>query len=622
MPTKQSWELHALGGLGVALRQVVLRLSCSTGTLADFTSTGASAKTRWAFHLVIVQVFFVVFILRPWYNMSGDVSEYVRAKAQDRLGPDATFMKDGYARWAESEAPLRVGGAAKMGDEKHSGRHRSSKHLHKYLKDQKIHGGVGLGKPHSNPFHEHRGRHRDRRHRLGGVYEDASAWGTDTDSSSSSDSDSSSSSDGGPMARMREKDGGPMARMREKDDYYSSSSDSDTSMDEDEERGARKKKRRAKKRKEEEDEEEERCGKGPPRVLYKKSSGRRRRGRRSRSSSSASSDSSDSSVSSSSSDASDMKRQVGASAMYKGFHGRHRRQKEKKGGNVKSTVDAAFRFWYEKKILGTPLANWSTVPSGIKDFVTKIHDVWTVLEKYAPQIKQVLKAGKVDKVVAYMEKLGFGKHGLKRKQRAMVHAQFLHKMLKGGDAFDDKLSSMSLKGLYDTAKSLIPSKYATSVKQFDAGVRGAYNAYDAVKKNADKIMAVTDKIPAPVGPDIRSMIEKVKGGAAGVKDEPKDPGIPPMAAAPMAGPLTIPKGVLDQAKEDKKEELGVKSAAGKGRKGKRKPSERNMMVSKLMREEGLSLGEASKKVSAMMKKKKGKGAEEQKTYEGEQKRYG
>jgi hypothetical protein len=53
----------------------------------------------------------------------------------------------------------------------------------------------------------------------------------------------------------------------------------------------------------------------------------------------------------------------------------------------------------------------------------------------------------------------------------------------------------------------------------------------------------------------------------------------------MAGPLT---------KDDK---------TGKGRKGKRKPSERNMMVSKLMREEGLSLGEASKKVSAMMKKK-------------------
>jgi len=482
-------------------------------------------------------------------------------------------MKDGYARWAESEAPLRVGGAAKMGDEKHSGRHRSSKHLHKYLKDQKIHGGVGLGKPQSNPFHEPRGRHR--RHRFGGEMTSDSSE-TDFDDSSSSSSSSSS-------------DGGPYARMKEEGRDFSSSSESD----EDEERKEKKARKRAKKRKEEEEEgrpeEEEMYGKGPPRVLYKKSSGRRRHGRRSRSSSSESSDSSDSSVSSSSSDASEMKRQVGASAMFKGFHGRQRQHKEHKGGNVKSTVDAAFKFWYEKKVLGSPLANWTTMPSGIKDFVSKIHDVWGVLEKYAPQIKQVLKTGKVDKVVSYMEKLGFGKNGLKRKQRAMVHAQFLHKMLKGGDAFDDKLSSMSLKGLYNTAKSLIPAKYAASVKQFDAGVRGAFNAYDAVKKNADKIMAVTDNIPAPVGPEIRTMIEKVKGsgGAAGVMNEPKDPGIPPMAAAPMAGPLT---------KDDK---------TGKGRKGKRKPSERNMMVSKLMREEGLSLGEASKKVSAMMKKKGG-----------------
>lgn len=42
--------------------------------------------------------------------------------------------------------------------------------------------------------------------------------------------------------------------------------------------------------------------------------------------------------------------------------------------------------------------------------------------------------------------------------------------------------------------------------------------------------------------------------------------------------------------------------SGLGKKGKRAPSQRNMMVSKLMREEGLTLGEASKKVSAMLKK--------------------
>jgi hypothetical protein len=41
---------------------------------------------------------------------------------------------------------------------------------------------------------------------------------------------------------------------------------------------------------------------------------------------------------------------------------------------------------------------------------------------------------------------------------------------------------------------------------------------------------------------------------------------------------------------------------GLGRKGKRAPSQRNMMVAKLMREKGMTLGEASKAVSAMMKR--------------------
>jgi hypothetical protein len=45
----------------------------------------------------------------------------------------------------------------------------------------------------------------------------------------------------------------------------------------------------------------------------------------------------------------------------------------------------------------------------------------------------------------------------------------------------------------------------------------------------------------------------------------------------------------------------VDAIKGLGRKGKRQPTQRNMMVSKLMREEGLSLGEASKRVTAMLK---------------------
>jgi hypothetical protein len=45
-----------------------------------------------------------------------------------------------------------------------------------------------------------------------------------------------------------------------------------------------------------------------------------------------------------------------------------------------------------------------------------------------------------------------------------------------------------------------------------------------------------------------------------------------------------------------------KPVAGKGRKGSRAPSERNKLVSKMMKENpGMKLGEASKRVSAMMK---------------------
>jgi hypothetical protein len=45
-----------------------------------------------------------------------------------------------------------------------------------------------------------------------------------------------------------------------------------------------------------------------------------------------------------------------------------------------------------------------------------------------------------------------------------------------------------------------------------------------------------------------------------------------------------------------------KSPTGKGRKGARAPSERNKLVSKMMKENpGMKLGEASKRVSAMMK---------------------
>jgi hypothetical protein len=519
--------------------------------------------------------------------MSGDVTEYARAKAQDRMGPDATFMKDGYARWAESEAPLRVGGAMKMGDESHGGRKMSSKHLQKYLKDQKIHGGAGLGKPHKNPFHEPRSRHRRRRPASRSV---SSSSDSSSDSSDSSDSGSSSGS--------------------------GSSCSSDSS-------------------------DEDMKGRGPPRVLYKKSGGRRR----SPSSSSCSSSSSDSSMerpvggrkgmrgrrrsSSSSSDSSDSSSSSGGGFSMteknkqeaRKFVEEHERLKLvplrnlKRGGDgkaIKHAIDTAFNIWYNTKIAGKALANWSTIPSGVKSIVNNINSIWTTLEKNAPAIKSALKTVKLDKVIGLMEKVGLGKHGMGRKQRAKIHAHFLHKMLKGGDAFDDKLSSMNLLTLYNLAKGAIPKDKKATFSKFENGVRGAYNVYSGLKNSASAIEAVKDQLPPGVKEQLEKVVSLVKG--SGKQEDAEDLVNKTMAAMKGQGKQEDSmKTMADDAAEAVKkteaaamkveQKMNAPKVEGKGRKGKRKPSERNMMVSKLMREEGLSLGEASKKVSAMMKKK-------------------
>ena len=86
-----------------------------------------------------------------------------------------------------------------------------------------------------------------------------------------------------------------------------------------------------------------------------------------------------------------------------------------------------------------------------------------------------------------------------------------------------------------------------------------YNAYAAIGDNADLIESTINAIPK----------------------------------APQSAKDVINK-VAETAKQGRQ--------MGLGKKGKRAPSQRNMMVSRVMREEGLTLGEASKKVSAMLKR--------------------
>jgi hypothetical protein len=274
------------------------------------------------------------------------------------------------------------------------------------------------------------------------------------------------------------------------------------------------------------------------------------------------------------------------------------------GKAIKSAIDSAFNIWYNTKIAGKALANWSTIPSGVKNIVNSINSVWTTLEKNAPAIKSALKTVKLDKVVGLMEKVGLGKHGLQRKQRAKIHAHFLHKMLKGGDAFDDKLSSMNLLTLYNLAKGAIPKDSKATFSKFENGARGAYNVYSGLKNSASAIDAVKDQLPAGVKEQLEKVVSLVKG--SGVKEDAEDMMSKTMSAMNGMGVADDAVAAVkktQQAAMKVEQKMNAPKVEGKGRKGKRKPSERNMMVSKLMREEGLSLGEASKKVSAMMKKK-------------------
>ena len=110
---------------------------------------------------------------------SGDFTTYVRGKQQERDGPNQKFMVDGFTRWAESDGPSRVGGAERMGDE-HVSRERRS-HIRGGC-DSLYGGGRPVG-----------GRRAARNQFL----RSRSVSSSDSsDSSSTGDSSSSSSSDG------------------------------------------------------------------------------------------------------------------------------------------------------------------------------------------------------------------------------------------------------------------------------------------------------------------------------------------------------------------------------------------------------------------------------------------
>jgi hypothetical protein len=520
---------------------------------------------------------------------SGDVTTYIRGKAQERYGPDATFMKDGFDRWAESDAPYRVGGAEKMAEEEtglgRSRRHRSSRAIHKYAEnaDEGMCGsGRRRGRKSRSPSYSSSSdsdeercgggrRRRARRSRRSPSSSSYSSSGSDMSSSSGSMSDSSSSGSevSRPVGSARYR-----RRMPRRRGGYSNSDEYDPSDEKQARSTGRREaygRRRRRRQRGGDDGKQTAYAEG----YYDPSS------RGSDSDSSLSSEERDAQylMKKKAKDEQDARYSSGSesssssalSSSSSGVSAAGRRRRRHRGGaamtedqriSARKAINAGLDFWYkyapnDLAFGGKPLANWTIVPDKIKEVVNKVNELWQMIEGNANNIASIkaVMTKKAPKVAEVIEKLGFGRRSIGRKLNAKLY-KLLHKkarqLRRGGDKMDDKLASLSLLDKYnDYVKPKAP--------KFDAAVRPLYNAYAEIGDNADLIQSTINAIPS----------------------------------APQAAKDVIKK-VTDIAKQGRQ--------MGLGKKGKRAPSQRNMMVSKLMREEGLTLGEASKKVSAMMKK--------------------
>lgn len=284
------------------------------------------------------------------------------------------------------------------------------------------------------------------------------------------------------------------------------------------------------------------------------------RHRRSPSASSASSDSSSSGSESSGSDSS--------------CSGGRRRRRHGGAYNptVRKAVDDALNAWYNQKFLGYTLGgpnHWSAVPKKLTDMVDKINEFWQALtsnQDVLNSLKQALQTHGLASVASTMTKLGFGKRHVGRPmQKGLVKLLLMklghrkgfkpkHSGRRGGDAFANKINTYD--PLTKTAVNAGLSFAKTKAPKIVQGITDLYNVYAGVADHADQIDTMVSKqVPA-----IKSAVNKVTSIARNAR------------------------------------------ATGLGRSGKRAPSARNMAVSKLMREEGLTLGQASKKVSEMTKR--------------------
>jgi len=271
------------------------------------------------------------------------------------------------------------------------------------------------------------------------------------------------------------------------------------------------------------------------------------------------------------------------------------------GGSVKDTIEEGIKVWKDTPILGKPLSQWSSIPNAIKDFVNKAIGFFDLVKQYAPEVKSALEklatsgvpgADNATKVVDTIKMLGFGRRELKllHKHFEVVHKAMkehsprggsrfvkglhnLHTALygkKGGDAFDDKVKSITL------GSTAVSAAEKTDLgKKAISAARAGYNFYDTAKKQAPAIKdAISTYVPAPAKDKILSAIAAVGLGRRHRKG----------------------RGAFEEVGEEHWPEHRPEHHRRTGHGGAM--SERHQLVSKLMRERGLSLPEASKAVKA------------------------
>jgi hypothetical protein len=482
---------------------------------------------------------------------SGDMTTYVRGKQEERGNSNETFMMDGFDRWAESDAPNRVGGMYKEPAER-TRRRRRGRGLDTFDSESESDSDSGSD---SGSGSEGYGRRRRRR---GGAIN----FSDSSESSDSSDfSDSSEELSGGRHRRgRRHRRGGDDVL-----DFFTGNQSSQPMS-----------------QSYEAVEAPRGVISGMPGMGYKMAD--------------------DGQIAMASAQLTDdqIREQIARLEKMLSGKGRHRRRHRRgrgddytgmgrgSGSSDDSESDDGGRMvggdlpnivkYADMAQQGYDLVK-GYLPDSAKQYVDKIFALYNTLKQNASMFKATLSAvtganapGAI-KIKEKIEQLGFGRMPMRHSYKAM-------KMLdrKTGSKTHKLLKKMFGAGWLTDQAGDLAYKYAPVMKD---------SARIAAKSAVDRLIA-----SSPTAAKIDGFVESGVDMYNNVKAN-----MPAIRSAMNKFKEKVPRAADSIDKVD-----SALKAVGLGRKGKRAPSQRNMMVSKMMREKGLSLGEASKQVSAMLKR--------------------